>query len=113
MNQETNVSTISKRASQPSKETRQMSLRRNTMKVTQNITRMVIVSLLVNAVGQLPYCISSLLQAFKVSTGMFQVYSIFFLYFWPALDLIVYYFFNKLFRNVLNDYLKRIWKFIF
>lgn len=83
-------------------------------KNVRNMSRMVIVSSLLYAIGELPYGIFFILNvliAKSPSLTMFSTISSIILYLVPSLDIFVYYFFNKLYRTVLNRYFWNVKKF--
>ena len=84
---------------------------RNSLTMTKNFTRMVIVSVFVNVIGQIPFSVCFILGYLGVNSPDYTLantYSTFFIILVPGLDLFSYYLFNKLFRTVLNDYFKCI-----
>lgn len=96
------------RQSEPSRPN--SSRRRN----VRNMSRMVIVSSLLYAIGELPYGIFFILNVLitkSPSLTMFSTISTIILYLVPSLDIFVYYFFNKLYRAVLNRYFWNVKKF--
>jgi hypothetical protein len=89
----------------------------NSRNATKNITRMVIFHSLLNITGTVPFIIYATLNygRFVTTTQQFidfaNVASIF-LYLTPGLNIFIYYFFNKLYREVFQDYFKKIFFFI-
>ena len=78
-------------------------------KSVRNITKMVIVSVFFKIFLEMPYSVCVILNLFGVDNILFLhiinfAYGLLFLS--PSLNLFVYYFFNKNFSNILNDYFK-------
>lgn len=77
--------------------------------MTKNMTRMVIFSYFISMVGETPYSICFLLSTVGLYSPNFIAAfsaSTILLFFSPALDVFTYYFFNKMFKSVLNGYAK-------
>lgn len=85
---------------------------RENVRRAQNITRMVIASSFINVFTEMPYSICFVLLTTGIgSKFVLQIaitVSVVPLFFSPALDFFIYYFFNKLFKGVFDDYVKRI-----
>ena len=83
--------------------------------VSKNVTRMVIVSSLMNAILQIPYS-AYYLRMYFYYNGSFRKLDAFgyfvniLAHFLPCLDIFYYYFFNRVFKKVLNSYFKKILK---
>lgn len=90
-------------------------VRTKSKNVSKNVTRMVIVSSLMNALLQIPhsaYYIKKNLDYnnFKYMNENFHIIVHLLLYSLPSLDIFCYYFFNRLFKKVLNRYFKNIFR---
>ena len=82
--------------------------------VTRNIIKMVIASLFVGIICQVPFSVCFILNWQGVNTPLFNTIfsiSVFFILLAPILDIFIYYFFNKLFKTVVDDFLKKKFKF--
>lgn len=89
---------------------------KNNSRATKNITKMVIFQGLLNVTGTVPYGIYFILNQSKLVTVTqqfvdFNNAAVLLLYLIPALDIFVYYFFNKLYKEVFLSYLKKIYSF--
>lgn len=81
--------------------------------MTKNFIRMVIFSLFLNVLGQMPFSLVVIISYLGVNSYSAEyqtayLYANFVVYLAPALDLFSYYLFNKLFRNVLNGFFNNI-----
>lgn len=79
--------------------------------MTRNITRMVIVSTFISVLGQLPYSTTYIIQTYVGRSSTLSTaseYATILIILSPSLDFFSYYFFNKLFKNVLNGYFRKI-----
>jgi len=87
--------------------------KRSPSSITKNITRMVLVSLLVNVIGLVPFSVCFIFSTSGVNTALFNtvnIATIFVLLISPSVDFFSYYFFNKLFKSAFNENLKKIKK---
>lgn len=84
----------------------------------KNITKMVVFQALLNVIGTFTYIIYYILNNSKlvpVTSDHFTNFlnvSFIFLYCTPGLNIFIYYFFNKLYNEILNRYFKKIFFFI-
>lgn len=90
-------------------------VKKKSKNVSKNVTRMVIVSSLMNALLQIPHSAYYIKQSldynnFKFMNENFHAVVELLLYSLPSLDIFCYYFFNRLFRKVLNRYFKNIFR---
>lgn len=80
---------------------------------TKNITLMVIVSLFVGMICQVPFSVCFILSWLGMNTPLFnEVYtaSVYFVLSAPCLDIFIYYFFNKLFKSVVDAAIKKLFR---
>lgn len=84
---------------------------KNSATMTKNITLMVIASLFINIFGELPYGITFAISFVGVNNSALsfciQISNILLLL-PPAVELFVYYTFNKLFKSILNGAFKKV-----
>jgi hypothetical protein len=90
----------------------------NSRNATKNITRMVIFHTLLNITGTFPIIVYNILNYGKLVSVTSQQFNDFYnvaviiIYGAPGLNIFIYYFFNKLYREVFRGYLKKIFFFI-
>lgn len=92
-------------------ETRVMPNKTQNSMMTRNITRMVIASTFISVFGQLPFSSIYIVQTAGFNSANLREansYAAFLIMLSPGLDFFSYYFFNKLFKNVLDRYIKKI-----
>ena len=80
-------------------------------KMIRNITRMVIVTVFANTLAQIPYSICHIISFAGISNSTASnalVAATIFIVLMPSIEIFFYYFFNKLFKSVLDSYLKTI-----
>lgn len=81
--------------------------------MTKNITKMVIASLFISVLSQIPYSVCFIISWLTtINTPLFNTVntaSVFCILIGPCSDLFIYYFFNKLFRNVIDDILVKFY----
>ena len=84
-------------------------LKTRNLKSVKNITQMVIVSAFIKVFLEMPYSVCVIISLIGFSDpSFFSFYYITggLLYLSPSLDILVYYLFNKNYRNILNGYLR-------
>lgn len=77
----------------------------------RNITKMVIFTSFSDVLGTIPYAIAYILihsVYTQAQINTFYQISLITLNLAPALDILIYYFFNRLFREVLKGYIRKI-----
>lgn len=74
--------------------------------MTKNITQMVIASLFISILCQVPYSVIFVLGWFGVKSPLYDtvnIVSVFLILLGPCLDFFTYYLFNKLFKGVIDE----------
>lgn len=85
---------------------------RNSVKI-KNVTQMVIASVFMDILGQMPYSLLFILSLAGVKSPEFKMamsLASFLVLVPPTLDFISYYFFNRLFQKTFNGYVGKIKK---
>lgn len=85
-------------------------------KVKKNMTQMVILTSLLNTIAEMPsafgYVIITAGVTSTILTDLMGIFSIL-IYIPPSFEIVIYYLFNKLYRKVLNGYVKNVFKLCF
>lgn len=81
------------------------------MRGYRNVTKMVVVSIFFKAFFETPVSIAVMIifSGFSLSSpafSLFYSFSVVFVYVSPAVDILIYYFFNIHYKNILNGYLR-------
>jgi hypothetical protein len=81
-------------------------------RASRNITFLVISTSLLYAVGTLPYTISYILSSAGSSAPLeYRRFAVFMLFFSHGSNIFIYFSFNKLYRGILFEYIKNIFRF--